>query len=321
MSGAATLGFADGVEVGRFFILITGHPIHISFLSQTDVPIWNSLDDKCFSKFQDKSKRGRTCSIVPVSYVGHSLALTSRLEEGFSIVSDKILDGGMLTQMSTLLDADEFEKVFQSNTPRLEVARSPITRKDVPTRSTSGQTPGLEPLPSANVNEHGDYDASSPSSAPFVELPKNARSICSLPWKRFYLLVGLILILLIVIIATAVGVTQSKHKSSKKPQMPSPTQPGSATSASTSPSASGTRSINTGIRVNSSIAALSFTSTYTGVNNTSFGVRVYYQDDDDYLRLSAFDSTTGKWSVWTLPVRGMPQTPLATLNVPDSPVS
>jgi hypothetical protein len=73
--------------------------------------------------------------------------------------------------------------------------------------------------------------------------------------------------------------------------------------------------------VNSSIAALSFTSTSTGANNTAFGVRVYYQDDDDYLRLSSFDSTTGKWSVWTLPVRGMPQTPLATLNVPDSPVS
>lgn len=105
------------------------------------------------------------------------------------------------------------------------------------------------------------------------------RIICGLSRQAFWLIVFIIVLIVIgAVVGGAVGGTRGGSKS--------PASSGQSASSS---------GVDTGIRNDSSLAAVAWE-----VNSTHYQYRVYYQDDRDSIKESAYDSATGSWTVSTV---------------------
>ncbi|KAH6684094.1 hypothetical protein B0J14DRAFT_663827 [Halenospora varia] len=114
-------------------------------------------------------------------------------------------------------------------------------------------------------------------------------------------------VLLVSVIVIAVALSKSLKNGSSTP----PNSTATTTAASSPTPTTGLKCI----RTNSSIAATWFRS---GEDGNGYGIRLCYQDSDDFIRESAIDSQSGTWKVTDLPVKAKPQSPLAAWSVPDS---
>lgn len=152
--------------------------------------------------------------------------------------------------------------------------------------AVSGNKDASGPIPVHPDNEN--YEKPTPESP----IPR----IWGIKRRTFWicLFAVIILVILAAVGGTVGGVVGSNHKSSSGSGSPSATtSAGTATPTSSStPSSSATAVTNTGILHDSKLAALAWT-----ITSTHYKYRVYYQDVDNSIKESAYDSTTGSWSV------------------------
>lgn len=150
--------------------------------------------------------------------------------------------------------------------------------------AVSGNKDASGPIPCHPDNEN--YERNAPKSPQ----PR----ICGIKRKTFWIcLVAAILLVILAAVGGTVGSVVGSNHNSSSGSHPVVTSGGTATStANGTPSSSATAVANTGIRPDSKLAALAWT-----VTPTHYKYRVYYQDVDNSIKESAYDSTTGSWSV------------------------
>lgn len=106
---------------------------------------------------------------------------------------------------------------------------------------------------------------------------KSKRRICGLASRTFWILVTIgVLLVIAAVVGGAVGGTQASKSSTDT------TKPTNGTAAAS----------NAGIRPDSNLAAIAWT-----VTPTRYQYRVYYQDSDNSIKESAYDSSLGTWKV------------------------
>ena len=127
--------------------------------------------------------------------------------------------------------------------------------------------------------------------------PKPER-ICGMSKKMFWIVFAAIAV--VVIIAAALGgglgASLGKNKSEKSSSNNASTSSsGSATSTSVAPYPTATTADYTGLRHDSGLASLAFSG---GVNGPQFAV--YYQDENNYIKQSFFNTSLNTWQITTL---------------------
>ena len=146
--------------------------------------------------------------------------------------------------------------------------------------------------------------------------PKGRKTILGV--RKSYFWAGIAVVTLLIIAgAVGAGVGATRHKSSSGSNSGSSSSgSGSGSSTTSGGSApSSTTTVNTGIKRGSSLASLAWT-----VTESRYQYRVYYQDDDNAIKESAFDSMSGSWRVTTI-VDGrdvLPDTSIATTSSKQS---
>lgn len=166
---------------------------------------------------------------------------------------------------------------------------------DVP---NDGDSRGLIPYhPGVNRDvEAPIFDEKNPTSSVTVaEAPKRT---CGLRPRTFWILLAVILV---VIVAAAVGggvggsLGYTRRLMNGSSNSNDNSSSGSNSTSSSAPNSTSTQDPKNGIRTDSSLAAVAWRG-----SNSQYQYRVYYQGDENALKESAYDSTTGSWRVSVL---------------------
>jgi len=156
-----------------------------------------------------------------------------------------------------------------------------------------GNNDASGPIPYDSKFENQDSGSASPLG----------KKICGMKRKPFWVALAVITLIVIGgIVGGVVGATSHKKSSSSEGSSPLVVVSGTATSTVSSTRTTGTSSsgslttpttvANFGIRPDSKLAALAWT-----ITSTHYQYRVYYQDTDNSIKESAYDSSTGSWKV------------------------
>ncbi|EXJ82384.1 hypothetical protein A1O3_06197 [Capronia epimyces CBS 606.96] len=162
-----------------------------------------------------------------------------------------------------------------------------------------GESQGLMPThPGVGKDAEGLIAAEKNIESPDEE-PGRKGTILGLRRRDFWVVVvvGVVLLVIGAVIGGAIGGTRH-HSSSSTESTSNPSGSGSAgsgTATTSSGSAATSTAAKRGIKQGSELAALAWT-----VSDTRYQYRVYYQDEDNAIKESAYDSLTGSWQVGTV---------------------
>lgn len=170
--------------------------------------------------------------------------------------------------------------------PGLEVAHPKSTQQQIYEFPTSD-------VPGADQHEK----ASGLGKEPFFK----KEQICGLRRRKFWLALTIVLL---VIIAVIVGTVLGTRKHDSSSASSSGTATATVTIISPDLPTSTSSSTPTSIRANSRLAV---TGWRTG---QEYSIRLFYQGPDDYLRYSAYESTSGEWAAPVMSVKATARSPI-----------
>lgn len=151
--------------------------------------------------------------------------------------------------------------------------------------------------PGIGKDAEGPIAVEQPVDGPESEPTKQQQTLLGLRKPYFWAVVAAVVLLVIGgVVGGAVGGTRHHTSSSTSTSgSGSSSSVGPGGSATTSSAGSAPTGAKTGIKFGSNLAATAWT-----VSDTRYQYRVYYQDDDNAIKESGYDSLTGSWQVATI---------------------